>query len=166
MTPCRHWRDDCRCVFADDTPPSCYAHKCVVQVVDHKDVLDPPMRRLWDPTSISSVLARLAPNASLSFRVSRMYTGLDQVEPIYGTQYSVSELSREQASTWRAVSYSASHLHVPAPNRFLPVGQELLPQLDVIPDTEGAQCVVVWLSLFSSAHTLNLLSCLIHSQSW
>ncbi|KAL6987137.1 Insulin-degrading enzyme-like 1, peroxisomal, variant 2 [Sarracenia purpurea var. burkii] len=132
--PCKWIFDElsaiCETVFhyQDKTPPINY----VVNVASNMK-LYPPQDWLigsslpsnFDPSIIQSVLSELTPNNVRIFWESTKFEGhTDKTEPWYGTAYSVEKITGSMIQQW-IESAPDEHLHLPAPNVFIPTDLSL-----------------------------------------
>ncbi|KAI7990111.1 Insulin-degrading enzyme-like 1, peroxisomal [Camellia lanceoleosa] len=79
----------------------------------------------FSPTIIESALNELTPNNVRIFWESTKFEGhTDKIEPWYGTAYSVEKITVSMIQQWME-SAPDEHLHLPAPNVFIPTDLSL-----------------------------------------
>ena len=81
---------------------------------------------LWAPDEIETLLAQLTPDRAILFHISPVHASIaTQVEPFYGTSYSVTAMSETLLAACRTPP-SPVELRFPDPNVFVPTDFELV----------------------------------------
>ncbi|XP_019456155.1 PREDICTED: insulin-degrading enzyme-like 1, peroxisomal [Lupinus angustifolius] len=114
--------------YQDKVPPISYVVNIAsnMQQYPQKDWLTgSSLPSKFSPSVIQTVLDQLSPNNVRIFWESRNFEGhTDQVEPWYGTAYSIEKVTDSVIQGW-VLSAPDENLHLPAPNIFIPTDLSL-----------------------------------------